>query len=88
MAKHDFTTAIAIMIPLALGACVVTPEGRALQSSEAQYKACLTAGGTCEREQRMFEADKAFYDSLTARGTSRGGGPTNCIYGNGLISCN
>ena len=67
---------------------IVTPEARALQSSEAQYKACLAAGGTCEREQRMFEVDKAFYDNLSARRASQGGGPTTCIYGSGLISCN
>jgi hypothetical protein len=37
-------------------------------------------------EQRIFEADWAMYDALTARRAAQPS--TNCIYGNEIIACN
>ena len=37
------------------------------------------------REQRIFEADRELYNAYTARRAAQSS--TQCIYGNGIISC-
>jgi hypothetical protein len=89
MAKHTFTT-IAIASLMALGACVITPEGQRMNASYEAYRQCLISRNAdfdaCAREKAIFEADEKVYNAFTARRAAQPS--TNCNYGNGIISCN
>jgi hypothetical protein len=42
---------------------------------------------TRRRGSRIFEADKAMCDALTASRVAQSSGSMNCTYGNGMINC-